>query len=59
MLATLALLSMLAPCLWVLKAGPRYDRSRAAKGTTLPGIPASWSAVRWTPERKVRAIRGE
>jgi hypothetical protein len=59
MLATLALLGLLAPCLWVLKVGPRHDPSRVAKGTTLPNIPASWSVVRWTPERKVKAIRGE
>jgi hypothetical protein len=56
MLATLALLSMLGPCLWVLKVGPKYDPNRSTR-RPLPGLSADFTAVRWTPDRKTQIIK--
>jgi hypothetical protein len=57
MLATIALLALVGPCLWVLKAGPRYDPNKRPIGP-LPGLPADYTVARWTTERKVKTIKG-
>jgi hypothetical protein len=56
MLATFALLSMLGPCLWVLKVGHKYDPNRSTR-KPLPGLPADFTAVRWTADRKTQIIK--
>jgi hypothetical protein len=57
MLATLALLSMLGPCLLFLKVGHKHDPNRSTR-KPLPGLSADFTAARWTPDRKVKAIKG-
>jgi len=57
MTVTLTFLALMGSCLWLLRIAPKYDPSKVAKGRIPNGIPADWSVVRWTPKRKVEAVK--